>query len=209
MQRSFNVLMLLAAACSGPPYFWSDEYAQTYPKTADLVASSLTQGCPVEGAPAGHLRKSLGRPKIHHAADSASSRWRFKLDDSSTLHMTVKNDTIVQWDVLGRPSSRIAQSNYSWSINQSKTFPRRLLEYLNAHPDIEPRHAFLLLRGCPALGVSREAIQASWGPPSRIEAGRDTTRLIYGFGVEGQHDIILLVSDTVRGFRSVHWHPGE
>ena len=173
------------------------------------MASSLTQGCPVEGAPAGHLRKSLGRPEIHYAADSASSRWRFKLDNASTLHVTVQGDTIVQWDVLGRPTSRIAKSNYSWSINQSENFPRRLLEYLNAHPEIEARDAFLLLRGCPALGVSRDAIQASWGTPSEIVTGRDTTRLIYGFGVEGQHDIILLVSDTVRGFRSVRWHPGE
>jgi hypothetical protein len=208
MQRSFNLLIVLAA-CGGPPYYWSDELVRSHPATADLIFSSLTQGCPVEGAPAGHLRKSLGRPEIRYADDSASSRWRFKLDDASTLHMTVQGDTIVQWDVLGRPSSRIAQPNYSWSINQSETFPRRLLEYLDARPDIEPRDAFLLLRGCPALGVSREAIQASWGTPSKIMTGRDTTRLIYGFGVEGQHDIILLVSDTVRAFRSVHWNPGD
>jgi hypothetical protein len=172
--------------------------------------SSLTQGCPVEGAPAGHLRRSLGDPEIRYAGDSVSSRWRFKLDDASSLHMTVQGDTIVKWDVVGRPSSRIAKRNYSWTIEQSEAFPRRLLEYLNAHPDIEPRKAFLLLRGCPALDVSREAIQASWGTPSEIVVtGRDTTRLIYGFGVEGQHDIILLVSDTVRAFRSVHWNPGD
>ena len=199
---------MLVAACGGPPYYVSDELMPSHP-AIDLVVTSLTQGCPVEGAPAGHLRKSLGRPEIRRAADSSSSLWRFKLDDSSTLHMTVQSDTIVQWDVLGRPSSLIAQRNYSWSSDQSETFPRRLLEYLNAHPEIEPRIAFLLLRGCPALGASREAIQASWGTPSEIATGRDTTRLIYGFGVEGQHDIILLVSDTVRAFRSVRWHPGD
>jgi hypothetical protein len=205
VQRSLKLLVLLAA-CAGPPYYVSDELMPGHP-AADLVASSLTQGCPVEGAPAKHLRKSLGRPAIRHAADSSSSVWSFKLGNASTLQMAVQGDTIVQWDVSGQPSSRIAQPNYSWSIAQSENFPQRLLQYLDAHPEIKPRMAFLLLRGCPALGASRAAIQASWGTPSRIEADRDTTRLIYGFGGEGQHDIILIVADTVRGFRSVGWLP--
>ncbi len=208
MQRFFNILLVLAA-CGGPPYFWSDEYARTHPESADLVASSLTQGCPVEGATAGHLRKSFGRPEIVPTAKTTFAQWRFKLDDSSTLELSVQGDTVVQWDVAGRPSSRIAQPNYSWSLAQSEGFPRRVIRYLRAHPNTSSRTAFLMLRGCAAPGLPGPLLQAAWGPPSKIESSGDTTRWIYGFGVEGQHEIIILVSDTMRAFRSVHWNPSD
>ena len=209
MRRRCLSALVIVAACSGPPYYWSDDYARTHPETADLVATSLTQGCPVEGAAAGHLRKSFGRPAIRYAGDSTSAVWRFRVDDASSLDVVVQGDTVVRWDVAGRPSSRIARANYAWSISQSEGFPRRLVEYLDANPDVGSRTAFLLLRGCPAPGLSGPALRASWGTPSEIKTAGDSTRWIYGFGGEGQHDIILLVSDTVRGFRSVGWTPGE
>jgi hypothetical protein len=200
----------MLAVCGGPPYYSSDEYARTHPASADLVATSLTQGCPVEGAPAAHLRKTFGRPVIRYAdADSSSALWRFRLDAAATLELMVQGDTVVRWDVRGQPSARIAQRNYSWSYAQSKGFPRRVVEFLHANPDIGARTAFLLFRGCPAPGLPEQALRASWGPPSEIQTSGDTTRWIYGFGVEGQHDIILLVSDTVRAFRTVGWTPGD
>jgi hypothetical protein len=208
MRRSLNALVMLAA-CGGPPYYSSHEYARTHPATADLVATSLTQGCPVEGAPAEHLRKTFGPPVIRYAADSSSAMWRFGLDGASTLEVMVQGDTVVEWGVAGRPSPRIAQLNYSWSDSQAKGFPRRVIEYLSANPEVGSRTAFLLLRGCPAPGLSEQALQASWGTPSEIKSSGDTTRWIYGFGVEGQHDIIFLVSDTVRAFRTVGWTPGD
>jgi hypothetical protein len=191
----------LLEACGSPAYCPCDEFARTHPATADLAFMSLTQGCPVKGGPAPHLRKSFGKPDIIPARDSVSSRWRFELDEHSSLEVLVEADTIVSWDVVGRPSQRIAQDNYFWSISQAEGFPARVIDYLKTHPATPPRTAFLLFRACPQPGLAATALRASWGQPSEIVRGADTTSWIYGYGVEGQHEIILLVGDTVRAFR--------
>lgn len=201
--------LILLVGCGGPPYYTSDAFADRHPGLGDMASMSLLQGCPVEGASASHLRKSYGTPVVTPVQDSASSEWRFRLDDRSSLDVLVHGDTVVRWDVSGRPSPRIAQRNYAWSQKLAKGFPDRAIEYLDAHPDLSPRTAFLILRACAVPGLSAQALRASWGMPSRLGTRGDTAHWIYGFGVEGQHDVILLVSDTVRAFRSVEWTPGE
>jgi hypothetical protein len=194
----------LLGGCGGPPYYESaDEFARNHPAIADLAFMSMTQGCPIEGASAPHLRKSFGTPDMIPTGDSGSSRWRFKLDERSSLEILVNADTIISWDVAGRPSQRIAQGNYSWSISQAEGFPSRALEYLSTHPEVSSRTAFWMLRGCVAPGMPVEALRASWGNPSQMDSIADSVAWIYGYGVEGQHSIILLVADTIRAFRDV------
>jgi hypothetical protein len=202
--RSLIVVLGFLGGCGGPPYYESaDEFARTHPATADLAFMSMTQGCPVEGASAPHLRKSFGAPHIIHTSDPGVSRWRFKLEERSSLEVLVSSDTIINWDIAGRPTKRIARDNYSWSISQAKGFPERAVKYLRNHPEVSSRSAFLMLRGCAAPGLSAEALRASWGLPSQIDSSADSAHWIYGYGVEGQHSTIMLVADTVRAYREV------
>jgi hypothetical protein len=206
--RWFRNNLILLAACAGPRYEWLPGYARTHPETADLAENSLAQGCPVVGAPAWPLRESFGRPSIRPGAESGSAVWRFELDRASSLEAVTRGDTVVRWDVVGRPTRGVAKAPQRWSLAMSDGFPGRVVQYLAAHPATPPRTAFLLFRGCPEPGLIAEAIRGSWGEPAEIRHTADTTRWIYGFGVEGQHEIITVVGDRVYAYKRVDWEPG-
>ena len=194
--------LLLLAACARSGFQWPAAYARTHPETAYAAAASLTQGCPFVGAPAGGLSQVWGRPAIRLRRDSTIADWDYELRDGVMLTIAVQADTVVTWDVAGTPTARHARAHFAWSLAQARNFPARVAEYLVQQPQVEPRTAFLLFRGCPQPGLPAAAVGASWGAPSAVVASSDTTLWIYGYGVEGQHETIAIVADTVRAYQA-------
>jgi hypothetical protein len=192
--------LLLAAACAQATYEWPAAYSRTHPQTAYAAAASLRQGCPFVGAPASALNRVWGQPSIRPRGDSAAAVWEYRLKDEVRLEVTVQADTVVVWDVSGMPTARHALRHFAWSMNQARTFPARVTGYLAERADVEPRTAFMVMRACPQPGLPVPALAASWGAPTAVVARGDTTLWIYGYGVEGQHETIAIIADTVRSY---------
>jgi hypothetical protein len=123
------------------------------------------------------------------------------VEDGVALDVLVEGDTVLRWNVVGMPTPRLARPHFAWSQAQARGFPQRVIEYLAERPEVEARTAFLLFRGCPQPGTPAVALRASWGAPTEVVVRPDTTLWVYGFGVEGQHESIAIVPDTVKAYR--------
>ncbi len=141
------------------------------------------------------------------SADTGGNQWRYRLGPSSTLVVSFERDSVAQWILTGQPTARIAEPNFSWSLNRRGGFPERVVSYLAGHHETLPRVAFAMYRACPAAGMTTAEVRASWGAPNQVGPASDATAVIwtYGYGVEGQREVLTFVRDSLIEHRTAGW----
>ena len=192
------VTSALILGCAGNP---TDEVP-----TPRIVELALASKCPVAGMSLQQASVAWGRPDsiIGLPVDSVAY---FRGPRKTVLELQLRGGTVVSWNVHGSVDPGIAQKQRVWSIQQAQGFKRRVAEYIGRR-DLPPARAYALWRSCPQPGMSEADVTGSWGKPQERQVSNGRSQdivLLYGFGVEGQHDRFVFRNDSLVSIEYIGW----
>ncbi len=150
------------------------EYLAARPAMASAgnVVFALERRCPVSGIPQAVALETFGRPeRIDTLRDdpqrSIRTTWNYRLTRSgSVLTIGFHGDSLTYWQTEFREADWAAET---W--RRPASVPRaQVVTYVRSHPEVENNIKFAILQGCPAEGMSADALRAALGLPDFVEA---------------------------------------
>jgi hypothetical protein len=193
-----SVALIAWVSCS--PAFYS---VIGVPPSQNLA---IVQGCPAIGMSAAQLQTLAELNDMRVEIDSARSLVSLHLRQPDlTLQAELTEDTVRSWRVIGKPTPELAKPTAIWFRQGHRGFAKRVKAYVSSQR-LSSARAYAVYRSCTVAGTTPADLQASWGEPARqiMSTVADTTRLIYGYGVEGQHVEFIFVSDSLVLMRERH-----
>ena len=174
--------------------------------TTRIVELALGSRCPVAGMSLQQATAAWGRPDsgLVRAGDSVAY---FRGAKQTVLELRLYRDTVTSWHAHGLVDDRIAHEQRDWSIQQAEGFKRRVADYIGSR-HLPPARAYALWRSCPQPGMSEADLVGSWGKPQErqvADARPADIVLLYGFGVEGQHDRFVFQNDSLFSVDYIGW----
>lgn len=188
----------LAASVACAPAFYS---VDGVPPLRNLA---IVQGCPVAGMPMEQLRALAAVNDMRMEFDPATSRATLHPRHGDlVLQVHIAGDTVADWRAVGVATSALAKPTAIWYRADHRAFRKRVHGYVSGQ-HLDANRAYAVYRSCVVAGTTPADLQASWGEPARRAVSADTMRLIYGYGVEGQHVEFMFVADSVVAMREKH-----
>ncbi len=161
-------------------------------------AIALAQRCPLPGLNLRAIRRYWGRPDSI-SPGSTGEIWFYHVKPGVRLAVSTRDSAILDWNVYDSVTAAIALPEAAWSLKRREGFPARVTTYLDGAHAAPPQVRYALYRSCPWPGMTEREVIASWGEPSRRSSSSESglVTLIYGFGVEGQHDVMTFHNDSL------------
>lgn len=185
----------LTASVACAPAFYSVEGV---PPLRNLA---IVQGCPVAGMPMEQLRALAAVNDMRMEFDSATSRATLHPKHSDlVLQVQMAGDTVADWRAVGVATSALAKPTAIWYRADHRGLRKRVHGHVSGQ-HLDANRAYAVYRSCVVAGTTPSDLRASWGEPARQVISADTVRLIYGYGVEGQHVEFVFVGDSVVAMR--------
>jgi hypothetical protein len=167
---------------------------------------AIVQGCPEIGMSTAQLQTLAELNDMRMEINSAGSLASLHLRRSDLkLQAELAEDTVRGWRVIGEPTPELAKPTAIWFRQGHRGFRKRVRAYVFSQR-LSSVRAYAVYRSCAVAGTTPADLRASWGEPARqiISMAADTTRLIYGYGVEGQYVEFIFVSDSLVLMREQH-----